>query len=92
MVVALVVSVFGSWFSLLRGLVIVVDQGSGSTTVTCSLELGVSFARCLSSSLGGNGFLVGLSDVGSVLSRILSFWRNMAEFSWMIGVSALLDA
>ncbi len=49
--------VSGSWISwVCDDLAVVVDQGSGSTSWICSLELGVSFAGRFSSFASGNGF------------------------------------
>lgn len=92
MVVSLVVFVSGSRFpSMPDGLVAVVDQGSGSTTWICLLELGVSVDRCLSSSSGGNGVSVGLFNVLLVFSRLFSLLRGLADLSWEIEVSAHRD-
>ena len=49
------------------------------------------FASCSSLSLGRNGFLMGLFDVVSVIPRVFSRLRDLADFSWGIGVSASLD-
>lgn len=89
--VSLVVFVSGSWFSFVCDGLVEVDQGSGSTMCTRSLELGVTFVICLYSPSGCNDFPIGLFDVISVLSRVLSLLQGLAALPWPVGASAPLD-